>query len=137
MEIINFFIQAPLHLGNQVFLLVLKCHGAFVFGSPRCSSYNPPVSEYFCYIIECADGTLYTGITNDPGRRLREHELGRGARYTRSRRPLHLAYVEQQPDLKTAMKRERAIKALSRARKLALIATQPMRDHAKFVKRGN
>jgi putative endonuclease len=84
------------------------------------------VSEYFCYIIECADGTLYTGITKDPERRLREHELGRGARYTRSRRPLQLAYIEQQPDLKTAMQRERAIKALSRERKLALIAAQPI-----------
>jgi putative endonuclease len=113
-----------------------RCPGAFVFGSPRRSSYNPPVSEYFCYIIECADGTLYTGITNDPGRRLREHELGRGARYTRSRRPLHLAYVEEQPDLKTAMRRERAIKALSRERKLALIATQPMGEPAKYGRRG-
>ena len=94
------------------------------------------MSEYFCYIIECADGTLYTGITNDPGRRLREHELGHGARYTRSRRPLHLAYVEEQPDLKTAMRRERAIKALSRKRKLALIATQPMREPAKYLGRG-
>jgi putative endonuclease len=94
------------------------------------------VSEYFCYIIECADGTLYTGITNDPGRRLREHKLGRGARYTRSRRPLHLAYLEEQPDLKTAMRRERTIKALSRERKLALIATQPMDEPAIDDKRG-
>ena len=94
------------------------------------------MSEYFCYIIKCADGTLYTGITNDPGRRLREHELGRGARYTRSRRPLHLAYLEEQPDLKTAMRRERAIKALSRERKLALIATQPMDEPAIDDKRG-
>lgn len=94
------------------------------------------MSEYFCYIIECADGTLYTGMTSDPERRLREHELGRGARYTRSRCPLHLAYVEEQPDLKTAMQRERAIKALSRARKLALVATQPMRKPVKRVGRG-
>ena len=94
------------------------------------------MSEYFCYIIKCADGTLYTGITNDPGRRLREHELGRGARYTRSRRPLHLAYLEEQPDLKTAMRRERAIKAFSRERKLALIATQPLDEPAKDDKRG-
>ncbi|HEY42953.1 MAG TPA: GIY-YIG nuclease family protein [Anaerolineae bacterium] len=94
------------------------------------------MSEYFCYIIKCADGTLYTGMTSDPKRRLREHELGRGARYTRSRRPLHLAYVEAQPDLKTAMQRERTIKALSRERKLALVATQPMRRRAKRAKRG-
>jgi putative endonuclease len=94
------------------------------------------VSEYFCYIIECADGTLYTGMTSDPERRLREHELGRGARYTRSRRPLHLAYVEALPDLKTAMQRERTIKTLSRERKLALVATQPLRKPAKRAKRG-
>jgi putative endonuclease len=94
------------------------------------------MSEYFCYIIECADGTLYTGITNDLGRRLREHELGRGARYTRSRRPLHLAYVEEQLDLKTAMRRERTIKAFSRERKLALIATQPTGEPSKYVRRG-
>jgi putative endonuclease len=94
------------------------------------------MSEYFCYIIECADGTLYTGMTSDPERRLREHELGRGARYTRSRRPLHLAYVEAQPDLKTAMRRERTIKALPRERKLALVATQPIFKLAKPTKRG-
>jgi putative endonuclease len=106
------------------------------FGSPIRSSYNPPVSDYFCYIIECADGTLYTGMTSDLERRLREHELGRGARYTRSRRPLHLAYVEAQPDLKTAMRREQAIKALSRAQKLALVATRPVRKPVKRVGRG-
>lgn len=128
---------APGHLGALALgFFIPKRPSALTFGSHRRSSYNPHVSEYFCYIIECADGTLYTGITNDPGRRLREHELGRGARYTRSRRPLQLAYVEEQPDLKTAMRRERAIKALSRKRKLALIATQSIREPTKYVRRG-
>ena len=76
---------------------------------------------YFCYIVECADGTLYTGLTTDPARRETQHNAGRGARYTRVHRPVRLVYVEPQPDMVTAMKRERAIKGLTRAQKQALI----------------
>jgi putative endonuclease len=76
----------------------------------------------YCYILECADGTLYTGWTTDPERRLKVHNAGRGARYTRVRLPVRLVYVEPQPDRGTAMKRERAIKALPRIRKRKLIA---------------
>lgn len=76
---------------------------------------------YFCYIVECADGTLYTGWTTDPTRREKQHNAGRGARYTRQHRPVRLVYIEPQPDMVTAMKRERAIKNLSRAKKQALI----------------
>lgn len=72
---------------------------------------------FFCYILECSDGTYYTGWTTDPARRLRQHNLGQGARYTRSRRPVRLVYVEELADRVTAMKRERAIKALSRGQK--------------------
>ncbi|OGO10927.1 MAG: hypothetical protein A2Z66_14625 [Chloroflexi bacterium RBG_13_66_10] len=79
----------------------------------------------FCYIVECADGTFYTGWTTDPERRLREHNAGRGAQYTRARRPVRLAYVETQPDRSAAMRRERALKALPRLRKLALIDSGP------------
>ncbi|MCK5318986.1 MAG: GIY-YIG nuclease family protein, partial [Anaerolineales bacterium] len=50
------------------------------------------MSEYYCYIIECADGSFYTGWSTNPVRRLKEHSAGRGARYTRSRRPLQLVY---------------------------------------------
>ena len=75
----------------------------------------------FCYIIECADGTYYTGWTTDPERRLKTHNAGRGARYTRTRLPVRLVYVEPQPDRTTAMKRERAIKTLSREKKQKLI----------------
>jgi putative endonuclease len=82
-----------------------------------------PIS--FCYIVECADGTFYTGWTTDPERRLREHNAGRGAQYTRARRPVRLAYVETQPDRSAAMRRERALKALPRLRKLALIDSGP------------
>jgi putative endonuclease len=75
----------------------------------------------YCYILECADGSYYTGWSTDPQRRLREHNAGRGARYTRSHRPVKLVYVEQLPDRSAAMKRERAIKALPRAKKEELV----------------
>lgn len=75
----------------------------------------------FVYILECADGTLYTGWTTDVERRLHEHNAGRGARYTRGRRPVHLARVEVYPTPAAAMQREAAIKRLSRAAKRCLI----------------
>jgi putative endonuclease len=80
--------------------------------------------RYYCYILECADGSLYTGLTTDPERRLQQHSSGRGARYTRSHPPISLAVVEDHPDLRTAMRRERALKALPRDRKLALLRRQ-------------
>ena len=73
------------------------------------------------YILECADGTLYTGWTTDLERRLQAHNSGRGARYTRGRRPLRLAYREEQPTRSAAQKREAAIRRLSRADKLKLV----------------
>ena len=76
---------------------------------------------FYCYILECADGTYYTGWCKDPLKRTRQHNLGRGARYTRTRRPVCLRYVEEQPDHISALRRERAIKALPRARKEKLI----------------
>ncbi len=77
-----------------------------------------------CYIVECCDGTFYTGWAVDAERRLKVHNAGRGARYTRMRLPVKLVYVEPQPDRTAAMKRERAIKKLPRERKLALIQRQ-------------
>jgi putative endonuclease len=76
---------------------------------------------FYCYILECADGTYYTGWTTDPERRLKQHNKGIGARYTRSRLPVNMVYIEPQPDRTTAMKRERAIKRLSHERKMKLI----------------
>ena len=78
--------------------------------------------DYYCYILKCADGTYYTGWTTDPERRMKQHNAGRGARYTRSRRPVELVYVEVQSDRSSAMKREYSIKKLSRAKKRALIS---------------
>jgi putative endonuclease len=76
---------------------------------------------YFCYILECADKTYYTGWTTDPERRVKQHNKGTGARYTRNRVPVKIVYLEPQPDRTSAMKRERAIKRLSRERKMKLI----------------
>jgi len=74
------------------------------------------------YILRCADGTLYTGSTVDMARRLATHQQGKGAKYTRSRLPVTLAYQEPAADKSAALQREAAIKQLSRAQKLALIA---------------
>ena len=77
----------------------------------------------YCYIVKCSDGTYYTGWTTDPERRVKTHNTGRGARYTRMRRPVKLVYIESLPDRASAMKRERAIKALTRAGKIKVIGT--------------
>jgi putative endonuclease len=76
---------------------------------------------FYCYILECADGTFYTGWTTDPLRRVKTHNRGAGARYTRVRRPVTLVYVEQQADRSQAMRRECQIKNLDRSHKKALI----------------
>jgi len=75
----------------------------------------------YVYIVECSDRTLYTGSTGDIEKRIREHNSTRaGARYTRSRRPVKLVYVEACPTLSMALKREAEIKKLSRTQKLLL-----------------
>jgi putative endonuclease len=76
----------------------------------------------YCYIVECADGTYYTGWTTDPDRRVKQHNAGRGAKYTSARRPVKLIYLERQEDHKSALKREIQIKRMPRARKKKLIA---------------
>ena len=75
----------------------------------------------YCYIVECADGTYYTGWAIDPEKRVAMHNKGRGARYTRTRVPVRLVYVEELPDRISAMKREIAIKRMKRERKSKLI----------------
>ena len=75
---------------------------------------------WMVYLLRCRDGSLYTGITNDLARRLTLHETGKASAYTRSRRPLLLAYQEPLADRSAALKREAAIRRLSRAEKLAL-----------------
>jgi putative endonuclease len=75
----------------------------------------------YCYILECADGTYYTGWTTDPERRLAQHNKGSAARYTKTRRPVKLVYLEMQPDRRAAMKRELAIKKMGRIKKRELV----------------
>lgn len=77
--------------------------------------------EWTVYILECRDGTLYTGITDDLERRLRAHESGRGAKYTRGRGPFRVRYLEKAPDKAAALKREHGLKGLRKQEKLALI----------------
>ena len=78
---------------------------------------------HLVYILRCYDGTLYTGYTTDLIRRLEAHQSGKGAKYTRSRRPVELVYQEELTDKSGALQREAAIKKLSRAEKLLLINT--------------
>ena len=75
----------------------------------------------YTYIVECADGSLYTGWTYDLVKRMESHNAGKGAKYTRSRLPVKLVYYELCNDKITAMKREYAIKQLERKDKLKLI----------------
>lgn len=77
--------------------------------------------SFYCYILECSDGTYYTGWTTDPVRREKQHNAGRGARYTSTRRPVKMVYLEEQPDKISALKRELAIKALKRVQKKELV----------------
>ncbi|MCI8651776.1 MAG: GIY-YIG nuclease family protein [Oscillospiraceae bacterium] len=76
---------------------------------------------YYLYILRCGDGSLYTGITTDVERRLAVHRSGRGAKYTRGRGPLTVVYREECGDKSAALRRELAVKALTREEKLALI----------------
>ncbi len=78
-------------------------------------------TECYCYILECSDGTYYTGSTFDPEQRIKLHNAGRGSRYTRSRLPVRLVYLEFLADRGGALKREVQIKKLSRRDKQELI----------------
>lgn len=77
---------------------------------------------YHLYIIECADGSLYTGITTDLKRRLKQHEDGTGARYTRARGVVRVRYSEEHPSKSQALKRELEIKGWTRRKKLEFLA---------------
>ena len=78
------------------------------------------MTKCYCYIVECADWTYYTGWAIDPEKRVQVHNKGRGAKYTRMRLPVKLVYMEEQPDRKTAMKREIQIKNMGRDGKMKL-----------------
>lgn len=93
--------------------------------SRSASRTNGP-KRWLVYILRCRDGSLYTGITNDLPRRLAAHAAGTGARYTRGRLPVALAYLEPQPSRSHALRREASLKKLSRRDKLRLAATTPI-----------
>lgn len=80
---------------------------------------------YFVYLLECRDGSLYTGITTDVKRRFAEHQSGTGARYTASKGAKRVVFTERHRDRSSASKREAEIKRWPRAKKLALCTTHP------------
>jgi predicted GIY-YIG superfamily endonuclease len=82
---------------------------------------KPPGDRWFVYLLRCADGSLYTGITKDVSRRCQQHNAGTASRYTRSRLPVVVVYQAVQRSKSLALKREVAIKAMTRREKLALI----------------
>ena len=79
--------------------------------------------QWVVYILECGDGTLYTGITDQFSKRFQAHKTGKGAKYTRGRGPLQLRYMENCADMSQALRREIAVKKLSRKEKLELCST--------------
>ena len=83
------------------------------------------MKQWTVYILEYKDGSLYTGITDDLEHRLAMHRSGRGAKYTRGRGPLKLRYLEDCPDHSAALKREFAIKQLTKTQKIELCKTTP------------
>ena len=78
-------------------------------------------NNWHAYILKCKDGTFYTGIINDLKSRIKQHNLGNGAKYTRGRGPVKLVYSEQCADRSTALKREAEIKKLTRSQKKNLL----------------
>ncbi len=78
---------------------------------------------YVVYILECADGSLYTGITTDVARRFLEHQAGKGGHYTRARKAVKIVYTEKHENRSSASKREAEIKKLPTAKKHTLIST--------------
>jgi predicted GIY-YIG superfamily endonuclease len=98
----------------------------------RKSKVRPSRSEWFVYIVRCADATLYTGITKDLARRCQQHNDGTASRYTRSRLPVKPIYYEAHPSQGSALKREAAIKAMDRRGKLTM--AQQRKKTAKAVR---
>ena len=84
---------------------------------------NKTPSSWCVYILECADSTFYTGITNNLSERVKKHNIGKGAKYTRARLPVTIVYHETADDKGKALQREYAIKQFSRQKKIQLIKT--------------
>ena len=84
---------------------------------------------WYVYIVECSDGTYYTGITNDLDNRIRTHNQGKGAKYTRARLPVKLVWDQQCEDRSAASKLEHLVKALKRSKKEALVLGAKIEEH--------
>ncbi len=84
--------------------------------------------SFYVYILKCHDGSFYTGYTKDLQQRTRQHENGKGAKYTKAHRPQQVAYVELFGTRSAAMKREREIKKLSHQQKINLIVSQDKKE---------
>lgn len=80
------------------------------------------ISPYFVYLLECEDGSLYTGITTDVARRFAEHQKGIGSNFTRAKKAARIAYSEEHPDRSSALVREAEIKKWPRKKKLSLVS---------------
>ena len=94
------------------------------------------MDENYTYIVRCADGTLYTGWTNDLKKRIKAHNSGKGAKYTKTRRPVELVYFEHFATKEEAMSREYHIKQLKRAQKQALIDEMNKNNKSIFTQNG-
>ncbi len=83
------------------------------------------MKKWYMYVVECSDGSLYTGITTDIKRRVLEHNYGdKGAKYTKSRRPVELRMINEHEDQSSALRAEYRFKKLSRSKKLQIIKEQ-------------
>jgi putative endonuclease len=90
------------------------------------------VSDHYVYVLSCADGSLYTGYTTEPARRVAEHDAGEGAKYTRGRTPVELVHVERHDSRGAALSREHEVKSLSRTEKEQLVAGSTGLDPERF-----
>jgi putative endonuclease len=92
----------------------------------------PPPKKHYVYIAECADGTLYAGYAVDVENRIKAHNDGKGAKYTKSRRPVRAVYSESFDSMSAALRREAEIKRLRRSAKMALIGSrESMKDRVR------
>ena len=107
---------------------IASSRGNVRYPIPMPSKESVPLDRWYVYILRCRDGSLYTGITVDVARRFQQHNAGTDSKYTRSRLPVRLAHQEVHPDQTSALKRELAIKAMTRRVKLALIRLRKRGD---------
>lgn len=101
---------------------MFSMESAILNDSPAPSGSSGPIrrQRWYIYVVRCADGSLYTGVARNLGLRIAAHNAGRGAKYTRSRTPVNLLWSEWRMSQGAALRREHAIKQLSRAAKLSL-----------------